>query len=86
MQHTNIFGYKTLYQKYIVTSTRIGYATRSLYASLSPSAEGVRTDNQRERGSEPRLLWRGLDKSRHIVRITLLVRVQRFRKDLYNAV
>ena len=40
-----------------------------------PRAEGVSTNNQRERGSEPCLLWGGLDKPCHIVPAALLVRV-----------
>ena len=56
-------------------------ATRSLYASSGPKAEGVPTNNQRGRGSGLCRLWGGLDKARHIVKTTLLVRVQRFRND-----
>ena len=48
-------------------------------------AEGVATNNQRERGSGSCVLWEGVDKSRHIVPYASLVRVQRFRKDLYKA-
>ena len=75
-----------VYQKYLVTSIKVGYATRSLYASSGPKAEGVPTNNQRGRGSWPCRLWGGLDKARHIVPTALLVRVQRFRNDLYKAV
>ena len=75
-----------VYQKYLVTSIKVGYATRSLYASSGPKAEGVPTNNQRGRGSGPCRLWGGLDKARHIVPTALLVRVQRFRNDLYKAV
>ena len=39
-------------------------------------AEGVPTNNQRGRRSGPCGLWEGLDKARHIVPTTLLVRVQ----------
>ena len=56
-----------VYQKYLVTSIKVGYATRSLYASSGPKAEGVPTNNQRGRGSGPCRLWGGLDKARHIV-------------------
>ena len=75
-----------VYQKYQATSIKVGCATRSLYASSGPKAEGVPTNNQRGRGSGPCRLWGGLDKARHIVPTALLVRVQRFRNDLYKAV
>ena len=75
-----------VYQIYLVTSIKVGCATRSLYASSGPKAEGVPTNNQRGRGSGPCRLWGGLDKARHIVPTALLVRVQRFRNDLYKAV
>ena len=75
-----------VYQKYLVTSIKVGCATRSLYASSGPKAEGVPTNNQRGRGSGPCRLWGGLDKARHIVPTALLVGVQRFRNDLYKAV
>ena len=74
------------YQKYLATSIKVGCATRILYASSGPKAEGVPTNNQRGRGSGPCRLWGGLDKARHIVPTALLVRVQRFRNDLYKAV
>ena len=54
-----------------------------LEASTGPTTKGVPNNNQRGRGSGPCLLWGGLDKSRHIVPIAWLVRVQCFRKDLY---
>ena len=57
-----------VYQKYLATSIKVGCATRSLYASSGPKAEGVPTNNQRGRGSGPCRLWGGLDKARHIVR------------------
>ena len=47
-------------------------------------AEGVRTNNQRERESGSCHLYGGLDKARHIVQTALLVRVQRLRNDLYS--
>ena len=75
-----------VYQKYLVTSIKVGSATRSLYASSGPKAEGVPTNNQRGRGSGSCRLWGGLGKARHIVPTALLVRVQRFRNDLYKAV
>ena len=56
-----------------------------LEASSGPRTK-VPTNNRRGQGSRPCLLWRGLDKSRHIVPTALLVRVQCFRKDLYKAV
>ena len=49
-------------------------------------AEGVPTNNQRGRRSEPCRLWGGLDKARHIVPTALLVRVQCIRKSLHKAV
>ena len=76
----------SIYQKHLVTSIKVGCATRSLYASSGPKAEGVPTNNQRGRESGPCRLWGGLDKARHIVPTALLVRVQRFRNDLYKAV
>ena len=66
---------KTLSKKYIATSARVGYATHSLYASSGPGAEGVLTNNLRRLGSGPWLFWGGLDKSRHIVPMALLVRI-----------
>ena len=42
-----------VYQKYIGTSIKVDCATRSLYASSVPKAEGVPTSNQRGRGSGP---------------------------------
>ena len=53
-----------VYQKYLVTSIKVGCATRSLYASSGPKAEGVPTNNQRGRGSGPCRLWGGLDKAK----------------------
>ena len=52
-----------VYQKYLATSIKVGCATRSLYASSGPKAEGVPTNNQRGRGSGPCRLWGGLDKA-----------------------
>ena len=75
-----------VYKKYIGTSIKVGCATRSLYASSCPKAEGVPTNNQRGRGSGPCRFWGGLDKARHIVPTALLVSVQRLRNDLYKAV
>ena len=40
-----------VYQKYLATSIKVDCATRSLYASSGPKAEGVPTNNQRGRGS-----------------------------------
>ena len=57
-----------------------------LNANSGLMAEGIPTNNQRGRRSGPCRLWGGLDKARHIVCITLLVRVQCFRKGLYKAV
>ena len=75
-----------VYQKYLVTSIKVGCATRSLYASSGPKAEEVPTNDQRGRGSGPCRLWGGLDKACHRVPTALLVRVQRFRNDLHKAV
>ena len=75
-----------VYRKYLVTSIKVGCATRSLYASTDQKAEWVPTNNERGRGSGPFRLWGGLDKVRDIVPTTLLVRMQRFRNDLYKAV
>ena len=61
-----------VYQKYLVTSIKVGCATRSLYTSSGPKAEEVPTNNQRERGSGPCRLWGGLDKARHMVPTALL--------------
>ena len=55
-----------VYQNYLVTSIKVGCATRSLYASPGPKAEGVPTNNQRGRGSGPCHLREGLNKARHI--------------------
>ena len=44
---------EVVYQKYQVTSIKIGCATRSLCASSGPKAEGVPTNNQRGRGLGP---------------------------------
>ena len=33
-----------VFQKYLVTSIKVGLATRSLYASSDPKAEGVSTN------------------------------------------
>ena len=65
-----------------MTSARVGFATRSLYANSGTRAKWVPTNNQRGRGTGPCLIWKGIDKSRHIVPATLLVRVQRSRKDM----
>ena len=72
--------------KYLVTSIKVGCASRSLYASSGQKAERVSTNNQGGRGSGPCRLWGILDKARHIVPTALLARVQRFRNDLHKAV
>ena len=82
----SVYSNITVYLKYIGTSIKVGCATRSLYASSGPKAEGVPTNNQRGRGSGPCRLWGGLDNARHIVPTTLSVRVQRFRNDLHKTV
>ena len=75
-----------VYQKYLVTSIKVGCSTRSLYASSGPKAEGVPTNNERGRVSGPCCLLGALDKARLIVPTALLSRVQRFRNELYKAV
>ena len=75
-----------VYQKYLVTSIKVGCATRSLHASSGPKAERVPTNNQRVWGPGPCRLCGGLDKARSIVPTALLVRVQRFMDDLYKDV
>ena len=86
MWYINIYSNIIVYQKYIGTSIKEGCATRSLYASSDPKAEGVSTNNQMGLGSGPCRLLGGFDKLRHIVPTALLVRVQRLRSDLYKAV
>ena len=71
MLYTNIYSNIIVYQKYIGTSIKAGCATRSLYASLGPKAEGVPTNNQRGRGSGICRLLGGLGKARHIVQTAL---------------
>ena len=53
MWNTNIYSNIVVSQKYIGTCMKVGCPTRSLYASSSPKAEGVPTNNQRVRGSGP---------------------------------
>ena len=55
------------------------------YFSFASKAEGFPSNNW-GRGSGPCCLWRGSDKARYIVQTALLVRVQRFRDDLYKSV
>ena len=86
MWYTNMYSNIKVYQKYLVTSIKVGCASRSLYASSGPKAEWVPTNNQRGRRSGPCRLWGGLDKARRIVPTAVLVRVQRFRNYLYKAV
>ena len=50
MWYTNMYSNIIVYQKYLVTSIKVGCATRSLYASLGPNAEGFPTNSQRGRG------------------------------------
>ena len=42
-----------VYQKYIGTSIKVCCATRCLYASSGPKAEGVPINNQKGQASEP---------------------------------
>ena len=51
MWYTNIYSNIIVYQKYKGTSIKVGYATRSLYASSGLKAKGVPANNQRGRGS-----------------------------------
>ena len=67
MCNTNICSNIIVYEKYIGTSIKVGCATRSLYASSGPNAEGVPTNNQLGMRSGPCRLGGGLDKARHIV-------------------
>ena len=53
MWYTNIYSYIIEYQKYIGASIRVGCATRSLYVSSGPKAEGVQTNNQRGGDQDP---------------------------------
>ena len=53
MLYTNMYSNIKVYHKYLVASIKVGCATRSLYASSGTKAEGVPTNNQRGRGSEP---------------------------------
>ena len=41
MWYTNMYSNIKVYQKYIVTSIKVACATRNLYASSGPKAEGV---------------------------------------------
>ena len=47
MWYTNMYSNIKVYQKYLLTSIKVGDATRSLYASSDRKAEGVPTNNQR---------------------------------------
>ena len=70
-----------VFQKYLVMSMKVDCATCSLYASAGPKTEGVPNNNERGRVSEPCRILGG-----HIVPTALLIRVQRWRNDLYKAV
>ena len=69
MWYTNMYMYSNIkvYQKYQVTSIKVGCATHSLYASSVPKTDGVPNNKQRLRGSGPCRLWGGLNKARQIV-------------------
>ena len=41
MLYTNMYSNIEVYQKYLVTSIKVGCATRSLYASSGPNAENM---------------------------------------------
>ena len=45
--YTNMYSNIIVYEKDLVTSIKVGCATRSLYASSGPKAEGVPNNNQR---------------------------------------
>ena len=49
--YTDIYSNVKVYQNYIGTSIKVGCATRSLYASSGPNAEGVPTNNRTGQGS-----------------------------------
>ena len=86
MWYINMYSNIILYQKYLMTSIKVGCATHSLYASQGSKAKRVPNNNQRGWGSGPCRLWGGLDKDRHIIPTALLVWMQCFRNDLYKAV
>ena len=86
MVYIDMYSNIKIYQKYVVTFIKVGCATRSLYVSSGPTTEGVPNNNQRGQGSGSCRLRGGLDKARHIVPTALLVRLQRFRNNLYKAV
>ena len=86
MWYTNIFSNIIAYPQYLGATIKVGGATRSLYASSGPKAGGVPTNTQMGWGSGPCRLCGGLDKARHIDITAILVRVQRLRNDLRNAV
>ena len=81
MWYTNIYNNIMVYQNYIGTSIKVGCATRSLYSSAGPKAEGVPINNWRGRGIGPCRLLAGLDKTRYTVPTALLARVQRLNPD-----
>ena len=53
MWYTNIYSDIIVYQKYIGTFIKVGCASRSMYASSGPTAEGVLTNNQRGWDQDP---------------------------------
>ena len=53
MWYTNMYSNITVYQKYLVTFIRVGCATRSLYTSSRPKADGVPTNNQGNGDQDP---------------------------------
>ena len=82
MCYSNIYCNIIVYQKHLVTSINVRYATRRLYVRSGP-----------KRLKEFRLTIRGdwdqtwsLENSRYIVPAALLVSVQRLRNDMYKAV
>ena len=51
MLFTNIYSNIIVYQKYIGTSINVGCATRSLYVSTGPKAEGSKESRLSIRGN-----------------------------------
>ena len=51
-----------VHQKYLVTSIKVGCATRSMYASSGPKAEGVPTNNQRRNNTRHIITFHDLER------------------------
>ena len=52
MWYTNIYSNKILYKRYLLAFIKVRFVMRSLYVS-GPKADGVPTNNRRERGTGP---------------------------------